>query len=41
MHILLPLKSSSMEELRKVGGTWDLSREPEDKVGKMTKASNG
>ena len=25
-------KSSSVEELRKVGGTWDLSREPEDKV---------
>ena len=25
-------RSSSVEELRKVGGTWDLSREPEDKV---------
>ena len=25
-------KSSSVEELRKVGGTWDLSRDPEDRV---------
>jgi hypothetical protein len=25
-------KSSSIEELRKVGGTWDLSREPEENV---------